>query len=168
MSTGAVVWLTGLPASGKTTFAEALRAALIEAGHVPALLDGDRVRAALVPSPGYSDAERDHFYATLANLAAMLAEQGLIVLVPASANRRSYRERARQLAPRFVEVYLSTTLDTCIARDPKGLYADAATRTGSSNLPGIGAEYEAPEQPDVVAHGGTDLGAVEKILGLLA
>ena len=165
MSTGAVVWLTGLPASGKTTFAKALQAALIEAGHVPAMLDGDRVRAALVPTPGYSDGARDHFYATLANLAVMLAEEGLIVLVPASANRRSYRERARSFASRFIEVYVSTTLDTCIARDPKGLYAGA--KTGGSNVPGIGAEYEAPEQPDVVAEGGKDLGAVGKVLALL-
>ncbi len=167
MSTGVVVWLTGLPASGKTRFAKLLRADLLEAGHVPAVLDGDLVRAALVPGPGYSATERDQFYETLANLAAMLAGQGLIVLVPASGHRRAYRERARHLAPRFIEVYVSTPLDICVARDPKGLYASASAEAGSSNLPGIGAEYEAPEQPEVVAQGGKDLEAIGRALALL-
>ncbi|MEO6576702.1 MAG: adenylyl-sulfate kinase [Polyangiaceae bacterium] len=165
---GIVVWLTGLPASGKTTFAEALRAALIETGRSPVVLDGDFVRAALVPAPGYGESERDGFYATLANLAAMLARQGLIVLVPASANRRAYRERARLVAPHFIEIYLNTSLDTCIGRDPKGLYARAGAKTNASTLPGVGAEYEAPEHPDVVTLGVEDQAAIDTVLALLA
>jgi adenylylsulfate kinase len=167
VSTGTVVWLTGLPASGKTTFAEAVRAALIETARFPAVLDGDSVRDALIPRPGYSEDERDRFYATLANLAAMLAHQGLIALVPASANRRFYRERARKAAPRFIEVYLSTALATCITRDPKGLYA-GGRRSETSNLPGVGAEYEIPEHPDVVAQDGEDMAAVARVLALIA
>ena len=88
---GVVVWLTGLPSSGKSTLARRVAATLRAAGRAVALLDGDEVRACLVPSPGYDDAGRGAFYATLARLAALLAHQGLVVLVPATAHRAEYR-----------------------------------------------------------------------------
>src|SRR5262249_2375634 len=96
---GVVVWLTGLPRSGTPTLAEAVRAALAARGRATLVLDGDAVRAALVPSPGYDAAARDAFYATLARLAALAARQGLVVLVPATAHRRAYRDEARAVAP---------------------------------------------------------------------
>ena len=164
--TGAVVWLTGLPASGKSTLARRLQARLAAAGRPAVLLDGDEVRAALVPAPGYDDAGRADFYETLARLAALLARQGQVALVAATAHRRAFRERARALAPRFVEVFLDVPERTCAARDPKGLWARA--RAGvAPDLPGAGPAYERPEAPEVVAAGGEDDRAVEAILARL-
>jgi len=162
---GAVVWFTGLPSSGKTTLAQRVRARLVDAGRVPAVLDGDELRA-LVPSLLFDDASRTRFYEIVAQLAALLARQGLVVLVPATAHRRSLRRRARELAPRFVEVYVTTPLDECERRDPRGLYARA--RKGEAlHLPGVGAPYEEPESPEVVAGGGHDDEAVARILAAL-
>ena len=153
MKDGAVVWLTGLPGSGKSTLAARLAARLRAEGTVAAMLDGDEVRDVLVPRPGHDEAARDAFYRSLAGLAGLLARQGLIVLVPATAHRRSWRALARATAPRFVEVHVATPLDECRRRDPKGLYARA---DALPHLPGVGVAYEPPESPDVVA---TDDGA---------
>jgi adenylylsulfate kinase len=89
-----------------------------------------------------------------------------VVLVPATAHRRSLRARARELAPRFVEVYVATGLGECERRDPKGLYARA--RKGEAlHLPGVGEPYEAPEAPDVVAEGGMDELASDRTVALV-
>jgi adenylylsulfate kinase len=165
--TGAVVWMTGLPSSGKSTLAALLRDRLVAEGRPAALLDGDAVREALVPRPGYSLAERDAFYATLARLAALLARQGLLVAVAATAHRRAHRAEARALAPRFVEVFLDVPAEECRRRDAKGLYAQAAAG-GAPDLPGAGVGYEPPEVPEVVAHGGKDEAALREILRRLA
>jgi adenylylsulfate kinase len=159
---GSVVWLTGLPASGKTTLASAIHAELAALGAPTCTLDGDAVRLALVPSPGYSPRERDAFYATLGRLAALLAAQGLTVLVAATAHRAAYRADARAWAPRFFEVHVHATLDECRQRDPKGLYSAA-----SSDLPGVDVAYEAPESPEIVAQGGHDRAAVARVIDLL-
>ncbi|MDP1827665.1 MAG: adenylyl-sulfate kinase [Archangium sp.] len=154
---GTVVWITGLPSSGKSTLA-----ALVAAAHGSAVvLDGDEVRAALRPVPGYGEAERDAFYETLARLAALLARQGHVVLVAATAHRRAFRDRARELAPRFVEVFVDTPLAECRRRDPKGLYARA-----EHQLPGLGVTFEPPESPDVRVLP-DDPGAVQRILACL-
>ncbi|MGZ6126474.1 MAG: adenylyl-sulfate kinase [Myxococcales bacterium] len=160
---GAVVWVTGLPSSGKSTLAARLLSRLRREGRPAAILDGDEVRDALVPRPGYTAPERDAFYATLARLAALLARQELTVIVAATANRRVYREQARALAPRFLEVHLDVSADVCRQRDAKGLYARSA-EGGVPDLPGAGAGYEAPVAPEVVARGGEDADALEEIL----
>jgi adenylylsulfate kinase len=160
---GAVVWLTGLPSSGKSTLAARLSAELRAERLPSAVLDGDEVRAALVPAMGYTGAARDAFYATLANLAALLARQGTIAIVAATANRRAWRERARSLCPRFVEVYLEVPLDECRRRDAKGLYARAA-QGSAHGVPGADTAYEAPLAPEVVARGGEDADALQRIL----
>lgn len=161
--TGTVVWITGLPASGKTTLAAAVRDRLATAGRrACAVLDSDEVRDAL-GHESYAAADRERFYATLARLAALLSRQGLVVVVPATAPRRQHRDAARGLAPRFVEVHVRTPLEECERRDPKGLYRRA--RSGEApTLPGAGAAYEAPEHPEVVADGGHDVRAVEAIV----
>src|SRR4051812_4077630 len=110
---GSVVWITGLPSSGKSTLAAAVHAELIALDAPTCTLDSDAVRAALVPSPGYSARERDDYYATLGHLAALLAAQGLTVLVPATSHRAAYRADARAWAPHFVEVHVRTPLDEC-------------------------------------------------------
>ncbi len=163
-SAGVVVWVTGLPSSGKSTLASRAADALRARGHgAVCVLDGDAVRAAIVPRHGYDPEGRDHFYDTLAGLAAVLAAQGLAVLVPATANLRAYRERARARAPRFVEVYVKVDPEVAKSRDAKGLYA--AQRAGAvAHVPGADAGYEPPERPDVVASGGADDAAVEAIV----
>ncbi|MGN6104967.1 MAG: adenylyl-sulfate kinase [Kofleriaceae bacterium] len=161
---GVVVWFTGLPASGKTTLAEAVRDRVGPAR--PCLvLDSDAVREAL-GAAGYADRERDAFYGALGRLAALIAEQGQVVLVAATAPRRAHREAARRVAPAFVEVWVEASLAQCEARDPKGLYARA--RAGEAPaLPGLGAPYEPPRAPEVTASGGRDAAAIDRIAGLI-
>jgi adenylylsulfate kinase len=166
MSPGRVVWITGLPSAGKSTLAAKLHDRLREARVPSCLLDGDAVRDALVPHPGYDEASRDHFYETLGRLAALLASQDQIVLVAATAHRRAYRERARALAGRFLEVWVDVPLEECQRRDAKGLYAAHADGR-LSTLPGEDATYEPPSNPDVVAHGGADSRALAELTGML-
>lgn len=161
---GAVVWVTGLPSAGKSTFALALRDRL--AARPCAILDGDEVRLALVPSPGYDPAGRSAFYETLARLGALLARQGLVVLIPATAHLRQWRDEARALAPRYIEVYLPVGAKECARRDTKGLYARA--RAGEPiELPGGSIAYEPPTAAEVIATGGEDRAALEQVVALL-
>lgn len=160
---GVVIWLTGRPAAGKSTLAGAVRARLAELGRTACVLDGDPVREALVPASGYDEHGRRAFYTTLGRLAAYLAGQGLIVLVPATAHLRRFRDDARAIAPAFLEVYVNAPGDVCAQRDVKGLYVRA--RAGElADLPGVNAVYEEPIAPDVVAVGGHDRAAVERIV----
>lgn len=164
---GIVVWFTGRPASGKSTFAKRARTEALSRGWSTCLLDGDAVRAALVPKPGYDRAARDDFYATLANLAALLARQGILVLVPATAHRETFRERAREAAPHYIEVWVNAGEETARSRDPKGLYA--ASNAGQvDQLPGVDVAYEEPTRPDIVANGGHDDVALRALMDLLA
>lgn len=159
------MWIAGRPASGKSTLAARAHAAIASRGAAACVLDGDAVRDALVPRPGYDEASRGAFYETLARLAALLAGQGLVVLVAATAGRDAYREAARAIAPRFVEVLVDVPPEVCAARDPKGLYARAAAGL-APDVPGVGAPFEAPARPDVVAAGGHDAGALAAVVAL--
>ena len=162
-TTGAVIWITGLPSSGKSTLAAAATKEMSRRGVTACTLDGDEVREALGECFAYTSDGRAAFYETLARLAALLARQGLVVLVPATAHRLTFRERARALSPAFLEVWVDTPLEECARRDSKGLYR--AQQVGSvSDLPGAGTPYEAPRAPDIVAHGGRDVRAVAALL----
>ena len=161
--TGAVVWFTGLPASGKSTLARAVAARLREARREPVVLDGDDVRAALVPSPGHDPSARDGFYRTLGGLAGMLAQDGLIVLVAATAHQRAWRAHARGLAPRFVEVYLATPLGECRRRDHDLGLLRRLVRHRGARQPGRRRRVQALG----VAPGG-DARAIDAILAHLA
>jgi adenylylsulfate kinase len=163
---GVIVWITGLPSAGKSTLAGALAERLTALGRRPCVLDGDEVRAALVPAPGYGEDARGRFYATLGNLALLLAGQGHVVLVPATSNRAEYRDAVRSGAGRFIEVFVDVSLEECARRDAKGLYA-ASEGADVVALPGVGATYERPGSPDVVAHGGQDGSAVERIIAAI-
>lgn len=165
--TGVVVWFTGLPSSGKSKLARAVRERLETAGQACCLLDGDVMRRLLFPELGYAEPERAAFYAKLAALAAELARQNLAVLVPATAAKSQYRQHARQLAPRFVEVWVTTPLEECERRDDKGLYA-AARAAPASSLPGVGLTYEPPTAAEVRASGGDDDAAARRIVALCA
>lgn len=163
MSAGVVAFVTGLPSAGKSTFAERAFAALRERGVPTCLLDGDAVRASLAPKQDSAANDRAEFYETLANLAALVAEQGLAVLVAATAHRREFRERARALAPAFVEVFLDTPLEECKVRAEKGGTVGAAAAR-MRDFPGGDTAYEPPLAPDVRASGGDDRAAVEALV----
>lgn len=163
---GIVVWFTGLPSSGKSTLAEAVHAVLQENGVASCALDSDAVRESIFPKMGFSEAERDGFYAALARLAALLAKQGLAVLVPATAHRRAYRERARVWAPRFIEVYVHTPADECERRDTKGLYKRA--RSGElAAFPGVNVPFEEPAEAEVIADGEVTTEAVAAVVAAI-
>ncbi len=143
-----VVWLTGLPASGKTTIARLLVRRLRERGITVILLDSDELRGILTPNPTYSEEERDWFYGALAGLAALLYRNGAAVVIAATANRRRYREALRSTVGRFVEVYLKCPLKVCMRRDRKGVYR-LALEGKAKTVPGIQAPYEEPLNPDL-------------------
>jgi adenylylsulfate kinase len=150
--TAFAVWLTGLPASGKSVIARALSAEFDRRGIRAAVLESDSVRREIAPDAGYGDAERDAFYSTLAFLARVLVLHGVTVIVDATANRRAYRDRARETIPRFLEAHVRCPLAVCQSRDPKGIYRRAEEGT-AQNVPGISAPYEPPLLPDIVLDG---------------
>jgi adenylylsulfate kinase len=159
--TGVVAWFTGLPSAGKSTLAGKVAAELRLRGIEAVTLDSDEVRAALLPKLGYDDAARAQLYDVLARLAALLARQGHVVLVPATAHRRSFRDAARALAPAFVEIFVDTPVEDCRERDTKGLYA-----AGAAQAPGVGVAYEPPSAPEVLVRPG-DVGAAATIAAKL-
>lgn len=146
------VWLTGPPASGKSTIARALREQLAAEGTSAVVLESDALRRVLTPEATYEPDERDRFYAAVAGLAAMLVSQGVPVIVDATAPRRAHRARLRESVRDFLEVLVATPPEVCVARDPKGLYERA--RVGHApHLPGATEAYEAPAKPDLVVSG---------------
>lgn len=148
---GFAIWLTGLPASGKSTLAKALADALDASGLPTQILDSDELRAVLTPQPTYSERERDWFYATLVYLARLLTENGVNVLLAATATRRAYRERGRKSISQFMEVYVRCSLETAMARDSKGTYTRALAGEATT-VPGVQIPYEAPRTPDVLVN----------------
>jgi len=158
------VWLTGLPGSGKSAIARGLLHVLHSRGVEASVLESDVMRTQLTPHARYDDAERDFFYAALADMAAALVGRGRVVLIDATANLRRYRDAARGRIGRFCEVYVDTPLEVCRARDPKGLY-----RAGG-NLPGVQAPYEPPASPELVVPGdhGTPGEGARRIVDALA
>lgn len=146
------VWVTGLPASGKSTLVAELESLLAELGCKAAVLESDALRRILTPHPAYDQAERELFYRQLAGIGSLLANRGVPVIFDATANRRAYRDEARKQIRQFMEVYVDSPLDVCISRDPKGIYQGA--RSGApAAVPGLQVPYEAPENPEVVVHG---------------
>ena len=146
------VWITGLPASGKSTITASLSAQLSARGMEVAVLESDELRKIFTPHPRYDPEERDMFYRQMVYVGVLLTQHGVPVIFDATANRRLYRDWARQQIPKFVEVYIQCPLATCTARDPKGIYRRA--REGEAQtVPGLQAAYEPPEKPEVVLHG---------------
>jgi adenylylsulfate kinase len=145
------LWITGLPASGKSTVTAALAEHLGKTGIAFTVLESDRMRKIFSDNPQYDERERELFYGSLAFIGGVLVEHGVSVIFDATANRRSYRKRAREHIARFVEVFVDCPLEVCAIRDPKGIYRMA--REGkASNVPGLQASYEPPENPDIVIH----------------
>ncbi|HWY90166.1 MAG TPA: adenylyl-sulfate kinase [Solirubrobacteraceae bacterium] len=152
---GATVWFTGLPGAGKSTIATAVEERLVLSGRPAFLLDGDNLRHGLNGDLGFDEAARCENVRRTAHVARLLAESGAIALVSLVSPYTKDREAASSLhvdaALDFVEIFVSTPLEQCEQRDPKGLYARA--RAGElQGLTGVGAPYEAPVQPDLVLH----------------
>ena len=142
------IWITGLPASGKSTIVSALKPQLEELGLTVEVLESDEVRRIITPTPTYSEAERDLFYRALVFTGEKLLAHGVTVVFDATASRRVYRDFARSMIPRFIEVSVECPLATCMARDKKGTYLKG--QLGDSlTVPGLQEPYEAPLQPDL-------------------
>jgi adenylyl-sulfate kinase len=142
------IWLTGLSAAGKSTLAYALERELINAGHVCCVLDGDNVRHGLNANLGFSAKDRSENIRRVAEVAKLMNDAGLIVITAFISPFRQDRSTARDIIGDdvFQEIYISTDLTTCEARDPKGLYKKA--RAGQvAEFTGISSPYESPLNP---------------------
>jgi bifunctional enzyme CysN/CysC len=145
-----VIWLTGIPAAGKSTIANLVEKQLHERGRHTYLLDGDNVRHGLNKDLGFTAADRVENIRRVAEVAKLMVDAGLIVLVSFISPFRNERETARRLVggEEFLEVFVDTPTDVAERRDPKGLYKKA--RAGElKNFTGIDSPYERPENPDV-------------------
>jgi bifunctional enzyme CysN/CysC len=167
---GATIWLTGLPASGKTTIAGALEQWLVQQGRVAYLLDGDNLRHGLNGNLGFSAEDRAENVRRTAQVARLFADAGAIALVSLVSPYERDRVAARELHGAggldFVEVYVNTPLAECEQRDPKGLYARA--RAGEiKGMTGIDDPYEPPRAAEVEVSGGSVEEAVAAIVAKL-
>jgi len=149
------VWLTGLSGSGKSTLAYALEKRLTEQGHACFVLDGDNVRRGLNRDLGFSADDRAENIRRVAEVAKLFNDAGLIVVTSFISPFRADRAEAREIigSDRFIEVFVDAPLETCEARDPKGLYAKA--RAGEiAEFTGVSSPYEPPESPALVVDSG--------------
>nr|WP_131569416.1 adenylyl-sulfate kinase [Streptomyces sp. KM273126] len=152
MTTGATVWLTGLPSAGKTTIAYELANRLREDGHLVEVLDGDEIREFLTADLGFSRADRHTNVQRVGFLADLLARNGVKALVPVIApyadSREAVRKRHQAGGTAYIEVHVATPVEVCSVRDVKGLYAKQAAGE-ISGLTGVDDPYEEPESPDL-------------------
>jgi bifunctional enzyme CysN/CysC len=146
----AIVWFTGLSGAGKSTIANLIEQRLHSAGHHTMMLDGDNVRHGLNRDLGFTEADRVENIRRVGEVAKLMTEAGLIVLCSFISPYRSERDMVRRLVSEgeFIEVFVDTSIDECIRRDPKGLYAKAKAG-GIINFTGINAPYEAPHAPEI-------------------
>ncbi len=160
---GATVWLTGLSGSGKSTIATHVEQMLVEDGRPAYILDGDNLRTGLNSDLGFSDEDRRENVRRVGELARLMADAGVVVLVPVISPFRDARDGVRLMHDAaglsFFEVFVDTPLDECERRDPKGMY-ERARRGDITNFTGIDSPYEAPVAPDLVVTP-TDGDAVE-------
>jgi len=162
---GGVLWLTGMPASGKSTLALRLEQRLYQEGVMAYVLDGDNIRGGLSADLGFSPADRSENLRRVAEVAKLLADAGFVCVAAFISPLRSDRDQARAInGADFHEIYIKASLPACEARDPKGLYRKA--RAGLlAEFTGVSAPYEPPSSPDLVIdteHGEIDA-CVEQI-----
>ncbi len=151
------LWLTGLPAAGKSTLAEGVASLLRDSGLAVCVLDGDVMRRGLNADLGFSEAGRDENVRRAAEVAKLLLDSGIIVVAALISPFRAARARAREIAGagRFIEVFVDAPLEICHKRDPKGLYAKAQAGEISA-LTGIDSPYETPLDPDLHLRSGRE------------
>lgn len=149
---GATVWFTGLSGAGKSTVANAVAERLHVDGVAHYVLDGDNLRYGLNADLGFSDADRAENVRRVGEVARLMADAGIVTLVPVISPFRAGRDRVRAAHAvaglPFVEVFVDTPLDECATRDPKGLYARAAAGE-LAGLTGVDSPYEPPLTPEV-------------------
>lgn len=150
---GATIWLTGLPAAGKSTIAAALEERLIDAGRFAYRLDGDNLRHGICGDLGFSHQDRERNVWRVGQIAHLFADAGTVAVVSLVSPYASGRERVRKLHEHdglaFVEVFIDTPPAECAKRDPKGLYAKA--KAGKlAGLTGVDDPYERPAAPELV------------------
>lgn len=154
---GMAIWITGLPGSGKSSLADAIKA--LHPDFV--VLRMDDLRKIVTPVPVYSDAEREIVYRSLVYLAKRLTELGHTVIIDATGNMLRWRELARELIPRFAEIYLKCPIEDCLSRErqrqetrgaPKDIYKKGAE---GWPVPGINVPYEESRTPEIIIDTGS-------------
>jgi bifunctional enzyme CysN/CysC len=153
----AILWFTGLSGAGKSTIANLLEAKLHAHGVHTAMLDGDNVRHGLNRDLGFTEADRVENIRRVGEVARLMTDAGLIVLCSFISPFRAERRMVRELVEpgSFVEIFVDTPIEQCIARDPKGLYRRALAGE-IRNFTGIDQAYEAPERPELHLFAGRD------------
>ena len=156
-----VVWLTGLPSAGKSTIANACDVRLTNLGFHCCILDGDRLRQGLTSDLGFSVEDRSENVRRVGEVAYLCCSAGLIVFVALVSPFREDRDRVRALFQPgyFSEAFVTTPVDTCMARDVKGLYKRAAMG-GVENMTGVSQRYESPWAADIELDGAGDIETV--------
>ncbi|MCS7141368.1 MAG: adenylyl-sulfate kinase [Candidatus Nitrosocaldus sp.] len=164
LNKGFTVWLTGLSGSGKTTIARVLQRRLMDMGYRAELLDGDEVRKNLSPDLGFTKQDRETHARRVVYISKLLARNGVIALVSLISPYRAFRAYAREELKDFVEVYVKCSIDTCIKRDPKGLYKKALNGE-IPDMTGIQDPYEEPLNPEITVD--TDRQSVEECVNII-
>ena len=148
MTTPFALWITGLPASGKSSITANLVDRLRRRAIDPVVLESDVFRKYFAFQATHSEEERVHFYQGLVDVAAKFLDRGVPVLIDATGNRRAYRAPARERFPLFAEVFVDCPLEVCLERDPKGIYRKGL-QGSATTVPGLQVEYEPPIHPEV-------------------
>ena len=148
---GIVIWLTGLSGSGKSTLAAGLAASFSKNKKLAYVLDGDNIRHGLNSDLGFKEEDRQENIRRIAHTASLFRDAGVITIVSVISPLGQMRKRARSIIGEeyFFEVFVKADIDTCTARDPKGLYKKALSGE-ISNFTGISTAYEEPLNPDIV------------------
>ncbi len=162
---GASIWFTGLPCSGKSAIADRLAKILKDKGYYVERLDGDIVRQDLTRDLGFSKADRDENIRRVTFVTKLLARNGVFVLTSFISPYREMRDRARSQVENFMEVYVNTSLETCIKRDVKGMYKKAMAGE-IKEFTGVSDPFEAPLKPEltIVTDNETLEQSTEKVL----
>ena len=158
---GVVLWLTGLPSSGKSTLAHEVERLLFERGCNSYVLDGDNIRHGLNKNVGFSPEDRKENIRRIGEVAKLFADAGVIVFTAFISPYREDRDQARSLNEkgRFIEIHCQCSVGECEKRDPKGLWQKA--RKGEiEEFTGVSAPYEEPLNPEIVVH--TDTCSLEE------
>jgi adenylylsulfate kinase len=154
---GWCVWITGLPGSGKSTVAKLLHTKLESLSVDTQIISIDMLRQYATPTPTYTPDERTIVYGALVFTAKMLTKNGVNVIIDATANRRAFRDHARQTISRFLEVYLDCPLEICMQREatrqsshlaPSNIY-QKAKKGQTQTVPGVDVPYEQPFNPEI-------------------
>lgn len=164
---GLVLWITGLPGSGKSTIADGIKE------HFPdfVILRMDDLRKIVTPKPTYSEDERETIYRTIVYLAKILSGLDHNVIIDATGNMRRWRELARQIIPNFAEIYLKCPIDVCMEREvsrkkthgaPKGIYEKGKA---GWPVPGVNVPYEEPLNPELTIE--TDKASAKDALSII-